>query len=63
MLGEFVDRHLTVGQRPQHLHAGGVCKHPEDLDDQADLIIGQPSLFITCMHTQILRHCRQSRNN
>jgi hypothetical protein len=33
MLREFVDRHLAVGQRPQHLHAGSVGQHPEDLDD------------------------------
>jgi hypothetical protein len=63
MLREFVDRHLAVGQRPQHLHAGGVGEHSEHLDDQADLIVGQPNLFITCMHTQILRHTRQTRNN
>lgn len=43
--------------------AGHICKHPEDLDDQADLVIGEPDLFNTCMHTQILRHSRQRGNN
>ena len=45
MLGEFVDRHLAVGKRPQHLHAGGVSEHPEHLDDQADLIVRQPDIL------------------
>jgi hypothetical protein len=54
MFGEFVDRHLAVGERPQHLHAGGVGQHPEHLDDQADLIVRQPDILITCMHTQII---------
>ena len=54
MLGEFVDRHLAVGERPQHLHAGGVGQHPEHLDDQADLIVRQPDIFVICMHTQIV---------
>jgi hypothetical protein len=41
----------------------GVFGVVNGIDDQADLIIGQPDLFITCMHTQILRHDRQSGNN
>ena len=43
--------------------AGRICTHPKDLADQTDLTIGQPDLFITCMHTQILRHSRESGNN
>jgi hypothetical protein len=35
-----------------------VGQHPEHLDDQADLIVGQPDLFAICMHTQMLRHTR-----
>jgi hypothetical protein len=54
MFGEFVDRHLAVGERPQHLHAGGVSQHPEHLDDQADLIVRQPDILTICMHTQII---------
>ena len=54
--GEVADRHLTAAQRPQHLHPRGIGEHAEDLDDQVDLVIGQPpsaSTFI-CMHTQIV---------
>ena len=54
--GEFVDRHLAVHQCPQHLDAGGVGEHPEHLDDQTYLIIGQPAPTSTriCIHTQII---------
>ena len=41
----------------------GVFGVVNGIDDQADLIIGQPDPFIICMHTQILRHGCQSRNN
>jgi hypothetical protein len=54
MLGEFIDRHLALGERPQHLDAGGVGQHPEHLDNQADLIVRQPSILVTCIHTQII---------
>ncbi len=43
VLGEFVDRHLAMRQRPEHLHAGGVGQHPENLDHQTGLVVGQPS--------------------
>src|ERR1700758_5624798 len=54
VLGKFVDRHLAMRQRPEHLHAGGVSQHPEDLDDQTGLVIWQPPFAITCMHTQTI---------
>ena len=58
MLGEFVDRHLATGERPQHLYAGRVSQHPEHLDDQADLIFRQPDIATICMHTQIVAQSR-----
>jgi hypothetical protein len=58
MLSEFVHRHLSVGERPQHLHAGGVGQHPEHLDNQADLIVRQPNILTICMHTQIIAQMR-----
>ncbi|GAB3012230.1 hypothetical protein MBOU_49550 [Mycobacterium bourgelatii] len=64
MLGELVDRHLVIGQGPQHLHTGGVRKHSEDFDDEGNLIIGQLQRSIICMHTQIIaqhRWCCQWR--
>ena len=43
---------------------GSFAKGEADAASDVDvLIIGQPDLFITCMHTQILRHDRQSGNN
>ena len=54
--GQVVDRHLTAHQRPQHLDAGGIGQHPEHLDHQIHLIIGQPTTALTniCIHTQII---------
>jgi len=54
MVGEFIDRHLAVGERPQHLHTSGVGQHPEHLDHQADLVVRQPDILVICMHTQIV---------
>src|SRR6201988_1058532 len=54
VLGKFVDRHLAMRQRPEHLHAGGVSQHPEDLDHQTGLVIWTPTFAITCMHTQTI---------
>jgi hypothetical protein len=54
MLGEFVDGHLAMCQRPEHLHAGGVGQHSENLDYQTGLVVGQPAFAATCMHTQIV---------
>ena len=39
MLGEFVDRHFLVRQRPQNLHAGGVGEHPENFNHETDLVV------------------------
>ncbi|ETZ33611.1 hypothetical protein L839_5663 [Mycobacterium avium MAV_120809_2495] len=50
VLGEFVDRHLAVRQRPEHLHASGIGQHPEDLDDQTYLSSGsRPALLSACI--------------
>ena len=40
VVGQVVDRHLAVHQRPQHLDPGGIGQHPEHLDDQTHLIVG-----------------------
>ena len=54
--GEFVDRQLTVGERPQQLDAGRVGQHPEHLDDEVGLFVGQSASadLLICIHTQII---------
>lgn len=54
--GQVVDRQLAIGESPQQLHAGGVGEHPEDLDDEIGLFVGQPpgAEFVICIHTQIV---------
>ena len=54
VLGEFVDRHLAMRQRPEHLHARGVGQHSEHLDDETGLVVGQATSAIICMHTQTI---------
>ncbi|BBY17096.1 hypothetical protein MLIT_26880 [Mycolicibacterium litorale] len=56
MSGKIIYRHLTAHQCPEDLHPGGIGEHPEHLDDEVHLIVGQPpsaSLTI-CIHTQII---------
>jgi len=62
VLGKFVDRHLAMRQRPEHLHAGGVGQHPENLDDETGLVVGQPTFATICMHTQIIVNDRRAGN-
>ena len=40
-LGQFVDRQLRLGERPQHLDPGVIGQHSEHLDHQTHLIVGQ----------------------
>jgi hypothetical protein len=54
--GEFVDGRLTIGERPQQLDTRRVGQHPEHLNDEVGLFVGQsaPADLPICIHMQII---------
>ncbi len=56
VVGELVNRQLSIHERPKHLYACGIGEHAEHFDDEGSLIVGQPrtNLPTICIHAQII---------